>query len=264
MWEGTAVHITPWNLFWSAVMWFYFPQFILSVFLILAWITLPKKELKFLAASFTVILNHVDFCFYSLWDQGYMFTFSYTCDIKKRKCAFRIWIVFLPPSLPFYSAPLKKKINSAILIFWWFIYFSSFFRKGNLSIIWSWLQRHSFVVLSRIESGALFQIELNTLSLLGFLCLLFMLVIYSVSGWCFIMIFTCLKYGYLKFEIMFSASSVTITFCSISFPLLLLWLWGPNRHPLPLSDHSRSSILWHLLIRLNFTLLPRLFFNMQC
>lgn len=31
----------------------------------------------------------------------------------KKECAFRIWIVFLPPSLPFYSAPLKK-INTAI------------------------------------------------------------------------------------------------------------------------------------------------------
>lgn len=58
-----------------------------------------------------------------------MFTFSYIRDIKKRVCAFRIWMLLLTPSLPFYSAHLKeKKINIPILIFFpcLVIYLSSF------------------------------------------------------------------------------------------------------------------------------------------
>lgn len=79
---------------------------------------------------------------------------------------------------------------------------------------------------------------------LHFFALLFVLVIYCISDWCSILVFT-----YLKFQvIVFSASSVSF---SLAFHVPC-WLCGWVADIL--------LFLWHLLIKLNFTLLPSLFF----
>lgn len=176
-----------------------------------------------------------------------MFLFRYICDIENEEsmlvkfgqCFYHhlcLFIVFL-------NKNKTKQNNSYIYFFYFLIFFFLHFQKDASEHILIIISK-VFEVVSGIGSGTLFQTKPNIFSLLGILCLLFMLVFCSISNRCFIMVFTCLKSGYQNSHmIMVFASSVSITLCSISFSQLLLWLSGQTHHPSILSVHTRSSVL---------------------